>query len=599
MMTEAATSEVPASIDGEHGDHVIVCGLDGIGLRVVEQLIRSGERVSVLAEYATAPQLASAAGWGATPVASRGDPATTLRAAGIAAARAVICVVDDEFANLELTLLARDLSPQVRIVAQLGNQAIRRAVASGNGPGGVLDVADLAAPAIVEACLGRRVHDVVVGDETFLVVRLMVERAASLRSLYGDLVPIAVVCRGGEDTGGSVVDCPGRDLEVEPGDEAAMMGTAEEFARQHIDISLADVSAPAHVPSRWRRLAAQIVGVLRDFDKGLYKAIAGLLILVAVSTVVLSLGYQRPGMTVLDAIYFTAETVATVGYGDFSFFDQPVWLRVWAIFLMGGGITSTAVLMAFLTDMLISRRLNHAIGRRRARGFSGHVVVIGLGSFGVGVATALLAAGRQVVVIERDVDNRFLAEAQSRGIPVIFGDATLRSTLDAARVAQSSAVAILTSNDMINIETAIAVRDLFGVQWAQTGAVPVVTRVFDRSLGRTVSSRFGFQNVLATEELTAPWFVGAALGLQVMGSFSISQQTFMISRLTIEENSRLAGLAMNELSAGTRVIALTRRAGGGIEHRPRRETRFEAGDQAYVVGPYEELLGVLRHARMR
>ena len=49
-------------------------------------------------------------------------------------------------------------------------------------------------------------------------------------------------------------------------------------------------------------------------------------------------------------------------------------------------------------------------------------------------------------------------------MPVIFGDATLRPTLDAARVADSSAVAVMTSNDMVNIETAIAVRDLFGAQ---------------------------------------------------------------------------------------------------------------------------------------
>ena len=95
---------------------------------------------------------------------------------------------------------------------------------------------------------------------------------------------------------------------------------------------------------------------------------------------------------------------------------------------MIAGITTTAMLMAFLADMLISRRLNHSIGRRRVRGMSGHVVVIGLGSFGIRVASALLAAGRQVVVVERDPDNRYLAEAQELALPVIFGDATLRPT---------------------------------------------------------------------------------------------------------------------------------------------------------------------------
>jgi hypothetical protein len=83
---------------------------------------------------------------------------------------------------------------------------------------------------------------------------------------------------------------------------------------------------------------------------------------------------------------------------------------------MAAGITCTAVLMAFPAEMLITRRLNHAIGRRRARGMSGHVVV-GLGAFGVHVAGTLVASGKPVVVIERDPENRFLADAQALGVP--------------------------------------------------------------------------------------------------------------------------------------------------------------------------------------
>ena len=53
---------------------------------------------------------------------------------------------------------------------------------------------------------------------------------------------------------------------------------------------------------------------------------------------------------------------------------------------------------------------------------------------------------------------------------------------------------------------------------------------------------------------------------------------------------------MVDLPAQTRVIALSRAADGGrLEHPPRRDTRFAPGDQAYVLGPYEELLRVLRH----
>ena len=140
-------------------------------------------------------------------------------------------------------------------------------------------------------------------------------------------------------------------------------------------------------------MSASFRGLLRDFDPGLYRALATFLTLVSVSTVVLWNGYSLPGMSMLDALYFSTETVATVGYGDFNFVEQAPWLRFWAIFMMLAGITCTAVVMAFLAEMLIRRRQPRSIGRRRARGLTDHVVVVGLGAFGIHVAGDLVAAG--------------------------------------------------------------------------------------------------------------------------------------------------------------------------------------------------------------
>jgi hypothetical protein len=52
---------------------------------------------------------------------------------------------------------------------------------------------------------------------------------------------------------------------------------------------------------------------------------------------------------------------------------------------------------------------------------------------------------------------------------------------------------------------------------------------------------------------------------------------------------------MQDLSARTRVIAIQRAdSDGTLEHPPRRGTRFQEGDDVYLLGPYEELLRVLR-----
>jgi voltage-gated potassium channel Kch len=146
-----------------------------------------------------------------------------------------------------------------------------------------------------------------------------------------------------------------------------------------------------------------------------------------VSVGVLRLGYLKADgshMTVLDAVYFTVETIGTVGYGDFSFAEQASRLRTYAIALMLAGLLLAPILFALLTDLLVSARLAHSFGRRRAATMRGHVLVVGLGAIGLRVVRELMAAGNRVVVLERDPDNRHLGLARALGVPVVIGDAT-------------------------------------------------------------------------------------------------------------------------------------------------------------------------------
>jgi hypothetical protein len=59
-------------------------------------------------------------------------------------------------------------------------------------------------------------------------------------------------------------------------------------------------------------------------------------------------------------------------------------------------------------------------------------------------------------------------------------------------------------------------------------------------------------------------------------------------------------MAMLDLPGQIRVVAIRRAASStALEHPPRRDTRLAADDDAYLVGPYAELLEVLRHDRQR
>ncbi|RPA63477.1 potassium transporter TrkA [Gordonia oryzae] len=554
-------------------DHIIVHGDDALTLRITEELASAGARIITL----SAP----------------GD----LADAGVGQAAAVVCAGSDDAVNLEIALLARTLDPHVRVVANLSNAVLRDAVASGNGPGAVLDVAELAAPSVVEACLGRTTHSIPVAGNEFVVSGAHATRAGTLRELYGDLAPVAVLRAGSGSGAESVVPCPGRDLPVEPGDWVSMIGTVDDLAAQGVEIT------PDRRPARSRRpLPLRALGAFRafrdDVNPNLFRALGVSFALLAFATILLRFTYHRPGMSLVDALYFSTETIATVGYGDFSFVGQPTWLRLFAIGLMFAGVTTTAVLMAFVADLLLSRRIGASAARRRVRDMAGHILVVGLGSFGIRVATDLRALGHEVVVVERNDDNRFLEVATELNIPVIIGDATLRRTLADAGIDRAHAVAVLTHDDMVNIETGIILREVLGRRWSrsagQTG-VPVVLRVYDHSLGAAVAHRFGFENVRSTVELAAPWFIGAALGLQVISTFSVGRYSFMVGGLFVRRGSVLDGMLLADLPTRTRIIAIVGRS-GTILH-PRRDDRLAAEDTAYLVGPYHELLDTLQRSR--
>ena len=553
--------------------HIILCGDDALGMRIVEELNNAGQRVVTL----QAPD--------------------DLAAAGVADAQAVICADDDDALNLEIALLARQANPDVRVVARLANGVLREAMAQDNGAGAILDVADLAASSVVEACLARTTHTISVAGIDFVVSGADAPRDASLRDIFGDLAPVAVIhYEHSEQSGGEVVACPGRDYQVRAGDWTSMIGTAEELTEQGVTIP----RPLAHSRAR-RSLMRRVIDAVRlirdDINPMFYRALSVSLSLLIGSTVLLRFAYQHPpGMSWIDALYFSTETIATVGYGDFSFMHQPLWLRIWGIGLMFAGVTTTAILVAFIDDVLLSRRLAHSAGRRKVRHLRHHVIVVGLGSFGVRVVSDLIAAGYDVAVIERDVDNRYLSTAARLDVPVIFGDATLRQTLESARIDEARAVAVLTQDDVANIETGIVLQEMLGHRAdpeAHRPHVPIVLRVYDRTLGAAVAQRFGFENVLSTVDLATPWFIGAALGLQVLGTFSVGQRSFMVGGVYVKLGSELDGMRMADLSTQTRVIAITR-PGTAVRLHPRRDAKLSAGDTAYLVGPYRELLDTLR-----
>ncbi len=580
--------------------HVIVCGLNDVALRTVEQLHLAGARTVVLSDEPDERLIRIVRSWSIPHLPRGGHLSEPLFDAGISGASAVVCAENTDLRTLETVLQIRDLRPDVRVVADLDNPSVAHAVEGVLSSVGVLDVAALFAPAVVEACIGRLAREIVLGDTSFVAAEVIAPRDGTLRELYGSLAPIGVVAEADDE----LIACPGRDQPVCARDRVTLLGTRAELDAAGLGemTTNASTSAASAMRARARSFVKRAWGAVSGIvDRPLRIALALGLVLLVVSSVILHFGYHEPlgrsHLSLLDAVYFTVETVATVGFGDFSFAAQPTGMVVFGILLIVAGVTLTTTMFALLTNALVSRRLAQSLGHGRIPGMRGHVVLVGLGSVGMKVLEGLLDAGAEVVVIERMESNPYLTEARALHAPLVLGDATLARTLESVNLNEAAAVAILTSDDLTNIETGLAIRDHLGDRWSD---VPVVLRVFDRQLGHRLESSFGFRHVWSTSAIAAPWFVGGALGLDVLFTFYVGNHPFLLARLRVSAGGGLDGLAMRELPGTVRVVAIRRASGSAaLEHPPRRDTRLAPDDDAYLVGPYAELLEILRHDRQR
>ncbi|WP_448629862.1 NAD-binding protein [Cellulomonas soli] len=127
------------------GGHVIVHGLEGLGLRVVEHLVALGLEVVAVDDGARPGAVQAATALGADVVPHHDGAAAALSAAGLRDCRAVVCLSATDLGALETALLARRLRPELTVVAQIRNPAVARAVRA-DADVLVLDVATIASP---------------------------------------------------------------------------------------------------------------------------------------------------------------------------------------------------------------------------------------------------------------------------------------------------------------------------------------------------------------------------------------------------------------------------------------------------------------------
>lgn len=177
-----------------------------------------------------------------------------------------------------------------------------------------------------------------------------------------------------------------------------------------------------------------------------------------------------------------------------------------------------------------------------------HIVIVGCGRVGSGLAKALEAEGHSVAIMDRNKKSFRRLPADFKGIRV-EGSGFDREALSEARIQEAHAFAAVTSGDNSNILAARIARETFGVE-------RVVARIYDPQRAQ-VYQRLGIPTVA-----TVTWTVDQVRRWLLPDEFTPQWHDGSGTLLLVERvlPERLAGQKLSALEVGgkIRLIAVTR-----------------------------------------
>ena len=138
-------------------NHYIVCGLGGIGIQIARQLHFQGYEVVVIESDHNNRFIHCARSWGIPVIIEDASLPSTLKAVNIKRAESLIAVTSHDTANLEITLTAKALAPDLKTIVRSSDPQFAQSMQEVFEFDRVLSPVELATHSFVAAALGGRI----------------------------------------------------------------------------------------------------------------------------------------------------------------------------------------------------------------------------------------------------------------------------------------------------------------------------------------------------------------------------------------------------------------------------------------------------------
>ena len=212
-----------------YSDHVIICGMGKVGFRVALELCNFGRDVVAIEPDPEGRFVDKAKALDIPVIIADARRTESLIKAGVGQADAIIPCTDDELANLDIALDAREQNPGIKVVMRLFDADLARRVEKGFGIHTAFSTSALAAPIFATAAMRLNVkHSFYLGDTLLSLSQIIINQGSRLigwpiERLESEL-DLSVVCY----QGGEITDLhPTPDLCLSAGDQILVLASLE------------------------------------------------------------------------------------------------------------------------------------------------------------------------------------------------------------------------------------------------------------------------------------------------------------------------------------------------------------------------------------
>ena len=567
---------------------IILCGLGRMGSRVLDYLRAAGLPVVVVDTLCRAddPRLQ-----GARLVSGDCRRRDVLETAGVADCGGVLVLTGDDLLNISTALMVRAIHPEVRVVLRMYNQNLLARLGKAVHNVYALSTSLLTAPILALTALTGQALGAFRLERQELdrrqVAELTVHAGSELRgrSLAGTIAYRDALVLGHLPAHGT----PRFLLDVDPetmleaGDRLVVCGEPKTVAS--LMIAAGEEEAPHLRWAGWLRRSGRIAWrTVAGIDRPVLICTLVLIAVVAGSTALLHFGGTR--LSAAQALLRTVGVMATGG--DLHNEDlESDWMRVYVSFLRIVGAALWAAFTAIVTNYLLRARLGGALEVRRIPD-GGHIVVCGLSPVGFRVVEELVQVGQRPVVIELNAANRFVTTARRLGAAVIIGDMTVTEVLRQAHAGTARAIVAATNHDLLNLETALLVRELNAAQ-------RVVLLLSDPQLAQMLREAANVRLAVSLPALAAPAFVAALYGDRVQSVFLVRERLFAVIDLVVQEtDALLTGESVRAVAVDYRLLPVAVLPVAGPPPNPLLAARLSPGDRLAAIIALPDLDNLLR-----